>query len=232
MMFWAASLLLFWAQYDSQGQMMRYALATATLAGISYWMRVKINKMWVFIASHLAGVAGGVVLIFVLQLKTWYIGYLVLLALWSIILRCVARARKFDQPGNLYLGFTAGFHVIILMVGGNELAQGASLCATILLFLLNLLYDNAQSADWFIEVRNLSGDSDARKASRISKQVSLLYTGGMGIILGLFTFIRMDGVWQTIKTNAYRLVVHLAGLLPFEETPALEEEMLGEEEQT
>lgn len=231
MMFWATSLLLCWALYDSQAQMIWYALATAVLAGISYWMRVKINKMWVFIVSHLAGVAGGVGLILILQLKIWYIGYLVLLALWSIILRCVTLARKFDQPGNLYLGFAASFHVIILIVGGNELAKGVSLCATILLFLLNLLYDNLQSADWFIEVRNLSEDGDARKASRVSKQISLLYTGGIGIILGLFTFVSMDGVWQAIKTGLYRLMGYLVRLLPLEDLPAAEEEIAEEGEQ-
>lgn len=231
MIFWMTPLFMCFALYDSPSQMIAYALVTAMLAGLGYWGRVKINKMWVFITGHLAVVILGSCLIFLLPIKTWYIAFLVLLAAWSIVLRCLTLMERFEEPHSLYVGFAVGFYFLLWILEASKLTQGISLGATLLLFLLKLLYDNLQSADWFMEVRNLSEDSDAKKASRISKQISYFYTGGIGIILGLCTFVSMDGVWKAIKAGIRRLLIAFLSLFSWEEPQVQEEEMAEKGEQ-
>lgn len=231
MIFWATPLFMCFTLYDSPSQMIAYALVTAILAGVGYWGRVKINKMWVFVIGHLAVVILGGGLIFLLPIKTWYIAFLILLAVWSIVLRSIPQVQAFDEPSSLYVGFAAGVYFILWILEANKLTQGISLGATVLLFILKLLYDNLESADWFMEVRNLSEDRDAKKASCISKQISYFYTGGIGIILSLFAFVSMDGVWKAIKAGVRRLLIAFLSLFSWEEPQAPEEEMAEKGEQ-
>lgn len=231
MIFWATPLFMCYALYDSPSQMICYAMATAILAGLGYWARMKINKMWVFVIGHLAVVILGGGLIFLFPIKTWYIAFLILLAAWSMVLRCLTLLERFDEPSSLYVGFAVAFYFLLWILEANKFTQGISLGAALLLFLIKLLYDNLQSADWFMEVRNLSEDSDAKKASRISKQISYLYTGGIGIILGLFAFVSMDGVWQAIKAGVRRLLIAFLSLFSWEEPQVQEEEMAEKGEQ-
>ena len=218
-----ACMLVVAQAFDNVWELLAYCLASMILGAVCCVIRQKELSFWVFIGSHLLLVLGGVSAISIPGFRDWYAVIWVVLILYSAILRLVPQARWLDEPGVVYVVFFTLIHMLICFLDGSVVVERASILAVSLLFLLYLLYRNLDSMDEFIMLQGVSTKVDEQGIRRLNNRLSLLYTATLGSILGLFSLVRVEKLWEILAGWLKKVIRYLLSLLPMTEQTQPEE---------
>lgn len=207
-----------------------YGALTALAAvgcSLSRWRAKKI--IW-FLVSHVLLITGGIVILPLAGLKTWYLIIWVAAILYSAILRLVPQAENLDAPGYLYVGTMLVVYLAAGALGGLVIAEKLSLWTAIFLFLINMLYSNLDEMEQFLQLQSLTDKPDEKKVTRINTKLSFIYTGVFGVILAIIGLNSMEGVKDKILQGLGALLRFIVSLLPLKEKAPAEEEQVMEQE--
>lgn len=218
-----ACMLVVAQAFDNMWELLAYSLASMILGAVCCVIRQKELPFWAFIGSHLLLVLGGVSAISIPGFRDWYAVIWVVLILYSAILRLVPQARWLDEPGVVYVVFFTLIHMLICFLNGSVVVERASILAVSLLFLLYLLYRNLDSMDEFIMLQGVSTKVDEQGIRRLNNRLSLLYTATLGSILGLFSLVRVEKLWEILAGWLKKVIRYLLSLLPMTEQVQPEE---------
>lgn len=207
-----------------------YGALTAAVAVGCAFVRWHAKTLLTFLGSHLLLAVGGIVMIPIVELETGYVVIWLVPILYSMILRLVPQAEGLDAPGYLYIGVMILVHLLAGVLGDLEYAQKLALWGAIILFLLNMLYDNLDSMEQFLELQSLTDKPDEKKVKSINMRLSLIYTGVFGVILALIGLNSLDSVKDALLKGLRVILRFLVSLLPIaEESPAQKEEIIKDE---
>lgn len=226
----ATGMLFFVNLFESSSKFVGYTLLTMLLVAFLYLLRNKTESFSSFLASHVVLLFGGSLLIGVASTYRWYIMVWSFLILYSAILRLVPKAASLDEPGTAYVILLVVEYLIIRALEMEVVYQSISLISAVLVFLLYLLYGNLKSVDEFIYLGSFSSTVDEQGIRKLTKYVSLLYTGILGMLLAIFGSFRIDGLWDTVSGWMRSLLFLVIRLLPKGEQMQQEEEALAEKE--
>lgn len=209
--------------FESVWELLAYSLASMILGAVCCVIRQKEWSFWMFIGSHLLLIFGGVLGISITGLKGWYLLIWITLILYSAILRLVPQARGLDEPGLVYVVILILNYMLICALNGSVPVQSVSILTVLLCFLLYLLYRNLDCMDEFIMLQGFSTKVDEQGIRKLNNRLSLLYTGVLGIILGLFSLFRGEKLWEVLAGLLKKVLRYLLSLLPITEQVQPEE---------
>ena len=209
--------------FESVWELLAYSLASMILGAVCCVIRQKEWSFWMFIGSHLFLISGGVLGISITGLKGWYLLIWITLILYSAILRLVPQARGLDEPGLIYVVILILNYMLICALNGSVPVQSVSILTVLLCFLLYLLYRNLDCMDEFIMLQGFSTKVDEQGIRKLNNRLSLLYTGVLGIILGLFSLFRGEKLWEVLAGLLKKVLRYLLSLLPITEQVQPEE---------
>lgn len=221
----SASFLLFFAnRFESSLELAVYSLITMLLAAFLYGLRNKAKKLWLLLGCHFLLLLGGSFLILIIGAYYWYIAIWCLWVLYSVVLRIVPAAESLDTPRFSYVTVLGIEYLSICVLDGSVFAQRLSLIATVLVFLLYILYRNLESMDRFILVGSFSNKVDEQGIRKLNNRLSLLYAGILGALLVVFSLFRIDGLWNTVMSWIRSIWYFLVRLIPLSEQVQPEKE--------
>ena len=219
----ATVMMLFSKAFVSIWELVGYSFVAMLLAALLYGIRVKEERFWRFLGIHIVMLTAGTFLILMCSEYKWYIAVWCFWILYSALLRLVPAANYLDEPHVFYLVVLAIEYFAICILKGSMLAQHWTLISLALVFLLYLFYRNLDSMDEFILVGSFSNKIDEQGIRKLNHQLSLLYTGIVGVLLGIFSLFRIDGLWNAILEWIRRLLHFLVSLIPMSEQTQTEE---------
>lgn len=200
------------AMLGFEAEAIRCGIMAAVLAVCCYWLRRGIKKLFLFLGSHLLLLLGGIGLGL---LGFWGALIIVLAAVFfSLVVRLTSQPEWLEEPGYLHLGMMALIFLAASYLIESPVAAKAGLWAFCLLLLLKVFYDNLAEMDTFIDNRSSSVRMDVRKMKRLNHGITLVYTGLLGLVLGLVALIRADGFGGRLWEGFKRFLRFLAGLFP------------------
>ena len=223
-----ACILPFSQVFSEWKRVLLYCVSTMFLGAVCFVIRQKVEKFWVFVTSHILLIAGGIYLILLFSNYKWYAVIWTIVALYSVILGLAPSAGNLEEPGYFYVGFLACIYLASGLLGIEQIVGTISILLVVFLFLLTLLYRNLESMDEFIERGNFSGQPDEHGIRRVNARLSLLYVGGVAVILGMFSLFRTDGIWKFLAMCGKKILAFLIRLISSSER---QQGMMMEEEE-
>jgi hypothetical protein len=142
---------------------------------------------------------------------------------WSILLRFLKAAKWLDNPNAIYVGTMVVVYFIHWVYKAPQYIKTVTVIATVVLFLLKQLYQNIDAADRFVDLRAVSTQMNTKSVKSLSKQLSLIYVGIMGVLLGTLGVIGIDSVWEFLGNMGNKLMRYLVSLIPEGKPPVHEQ---------
>lgn len=173
------------------------------LSMLTYLMRETLDRLFVFLAGHVAAGAAGWLVIQALGEGGIMKLALCLILLYSVVLRFLPNGNVWEEPGYFYLGVLAVCFFANSAMDRSSAVRQLALAAFFVALLCKLFYDNLRGADEFIRNRASSTQLDEKKLKRLNIRISLIYVGAVGGILALVGLLRTEGISAAIL-NAVR----------------------------
>lgn len=184
--------------YGGEEKMPVYGCQIVLLTLGCYLMRRYISKLFLFLLGHLLVAAAGIGVIKFFDLSGGFLAVLLLLLVYSVLLRTLAETELIDEPGYFYLGVLALCFVICVYMGKSERAVNCVMAAFFVTLLLKVIYGNLKATDEFIRNRASSTRIDERRLKRMNNGITLLYTGILAIILIVVRLFRTEGISEMV----------------------------------
>lgn len=205
MLFWGSGITICMSGVRNALEVICVCTASALLAGLCYLLRREIKTRILFFVLHLALAVVGVFIIRLVNLSGWYGFILVVILLWSIMLRCAKVAAWLEEPTYVYAG-TLG--VILLIIGRYHAMNLAKIiCASsiVLLYLCKQFYRNLIEIERYVDTRGFGTNVDSVHAKNLCKQIAALFFGSFSFLIGILGVTRIAGIGGRIETWVYRL---------------------------
>ena len=229
LIFCSMFMLLFTGAVQRKSEILGYALLTMVLNLVLYGLRNGAKSFWWFLSGHVGLAVAGVTMMIYMKSYTWYICVWCMWIIYSVILRLVPSAEILEEPRKVYVVLLVAEYFGLWLLESPRFARTLVVLSVLLVIMLYLLYNNLQSMDRFIYVGSFSNQIDAIGIRKLNQRLSLMYIGGMGAILGIFSLFRMDKVWDTISGWIFRFLRFLVQFIPtWEYVPTEEKKEIGQ----
>ena len=209
--------------FGSAWELLAYSVASMAVGAVCCVIRQKEWSFWSFIGSHLLLILGGVFLVAIAGLREWYLFMWITLILYSAVIRLVPQAHWLDEPGMVYVVILTLNYMLICALDGSLAMQRVSILTVLLCFLLYLLYRNLDCMDEFIVLQGFSTEVDEQGIRKLNNRLSLLYTGVLGMLLGAFSLLHGEKLWQIFAGWLKKVIRYLLSFLPMTEQVQPEE---------
>ena len=167
----------------------------------------------VFVVSHLVLLLSGIFLISSVGTHKWYLIIWSIYLMYSAVLRLAPKAEWLDEPGVHNIIFCTLGYVLIYFLDISAAIQTWSLVSTVTVFLLYVLHENLAAADDYILFGSFSTKVDEQGIRKINNRLSLLYVGGLSVVLGIFSLFRAKALWQTVRELLKSILSEIIRLL-------------------
>lgn len=208
MIFFYAVVYFITGIYGGEEQMPLYGCWIAVLTLCCYLMRRYVPKLLWFLLGHLLTAAVGIGVIRIFGFSGGFLAVLLLVLVFSVLLRTLFETELLEEPGYFYLGVLALCFAISAYMGKSERAVNCVMAAFFATLLLKVVYGNLKATDEFIRNRASSTRMDERKLRRLNNGITLLYAGMLGVILALAGMLRTEGISRMI-TGWFRKVLQM-----------------------
>lgn len=199
--------------YGGEEQMPLYGCWIVVLTLCCYLIRRYVSKLLLFLLGHflMAGIGIGIIRIAGFSGGVWAI--LILILVFSVLLRTLFETELLEEPGYFYLGVLMICFAVSVYMGKSERAVNCTMTAFFATLLLKVLYGNLKATDEFIRNRASSTRIDEKKLRGLNNGITLLYIGILGVILALAGMLRTEGISGILSGWLRKLLQMIFGAL-------------------
>ena len=224
MVIWFLVMLFCNTALQSPMQLFLYGLASAFVAGVCYFWRLKVDKMSLFLLWHVVMLVLSFYVVGIFLRDGACAAVLIFSILYSCLIRFFAATAWLENPGRAYVIIAVLTYVVHWLYASLPYVKSWATIGIVLCFLCFVLYDSVVSIDKFVDMKSNAMKINTARVKGVSKKMSIIYVGTLGVLLSIFGLVKMDKVWDFLLWVGDKIMRFLAGFIPEGEPPMPESE--------